>query len=685
MKNTHHTSVLILGGGFTGVAAARELHDRGIDFRLLEAEPKRLGGRVHSFEHAVDGRGSGSATAPAPVNATGHGRAPLVFEGGAQFIGVTQPVIMALVKEHFPEALVDAFAARFQYDDEVAVLCGRRYGYSRKAALFGIGGVPPQMSFWDVLSAMLLIGQIQVIERRVNVVAPWSSPPEILALDGISMADWMQQAFVTPAAADLVAMSVQALLSVEPKDISALYFFWYVASNRGFLNEVNDNEGGPQQYYLSVGFARLVEKLAEPFADRIAHGAAVSSVQMHPPSTAASPPGAKAITVHTKSGDVWHADKLIVAMSPSSAGRIRYSPEPPAARRSLMAQRMGRTVKCQVFYRSPWWRDSHGAHYSGYVGAASSPVIWVMDNTVPGQSDAFCLMTFTVASQAEALGHKLDKARVAKWVTDALCHLFDDTRALAASPEFVDIVFHDWCAERAFIPGRPNTVFEKGLFTGADAPGRLIDEPWDDRVFFASSETARKLDPTSKSAYWTDKDGYPDAREGVGYMDGAILAGRFVAHQALRALGHAGYDHGVDATFAADPPTPAAPQPDAPPAIDRSTILAALSNLSSLVHAAAVPDARGWIASGWANTSSALQDWMAGTVAQAIAMAGLPPDAGGLCAFAQWGSRYATEAAAGLSPEDAKTDGDIRALTAVVGALMALKSAEPFSPSPATP
>ena len=53
---TRSPSVIVIGGGIAGVAAARALHDASIEVVLLESRD-RLGGRVHtdfSFGFPVD-------------------------------------------------------------------------------------------------------------------------------------------------------------------------------------------------------------------------------------------------------------------------------------------------------------------------------------------------------------------------------------------------------------------------------------------------------------------------------------------------------------------------------------------------------------------------------------------------------------------------------------------------------
>ena len=73
---------------------------------------------------------------------------------------------------------------------------------------------------------------------------------------------------------------------------------------------------------------------------------------------------------------------------------------------------MGTTLKCQVFYKEPFWRDSNGYSYDGYVGGANYPILWVMDNSGTGPEGPFVLMTFTRAYTKQFARHKA----MARWV-----------------------------------------------------------------------------------------------------------------------------------------------------------------------------------------------------------------------------------------------------------------------------
>lgn len=685
-KKVQKTHVLIIGGGFAGVSAAAELAKANVDFELLEADSERLGGRVKSFAHRPGRPGSQAYH----------------FEHGAQYIGITQTEILALVDKHLPHALVDGYSARLPWPDQIAVLNGGRYCYDREACLFGIGGIPPQLELWDVLATLLLIQEIEAIQRQINVDEPWMSPPELLALDQVTVEDWFARPWVPPIARDLVVVSVQALFSAEPREISAFYFFWYCACNGGFLNLINDQKGGPQQFYLSTGIEALIEKIAEPFQKHVHLGCPVEWIEQ-----LKDPNGYKVARVTLQDGTVWEADKVIVAMSPSTAGRINYNPPVPPKRQELLSQRMGRTIKCVVFYNEPWWRDSHGKRYTGYSGAASSPVLWVMDDSPPGPGNKGChaLMTFTVGKFVDELGTYPAHEELVRLVTEGLAFLFDDARALSTSKHFIDLVAYAWNPAETFVGGGPNTVFGPGLFTGDNCAAKLLNEPWNDIIYFASAETSRKLNPTSCAPVYTPSPDpgtqgtFPDHRQGLGYMDGAILAGYYVAAQV----------QGLAPTPASPPPKPAslAAAPTAamtPPELSLAQVKHALALLCEAFYAGSAIDVAAWEAppDPWQQDPAALQGWVADVLVLALVQAGLvppppdPPTPEWLDAFTQAaiafvGAGYAASIADPTTypRADAPEVRSIQALTPIAGALMRLKSTEPFlaaaAPGPPDP
>jgi len=640
--------VLIAGGGWTGVSAALTLHehnvrnpDKAVTFALLEGHPTRLGGRAYSYEHEwVDESGARRKTA---------------FEHGAQYVGNQQTALWALIQRAIEEgliardALVDGYAARLPYKEQVMMIAGRRYPYDRDQALFGIGGVPPGLGLWDIMGVLVIVGVIQAAEQAINVLSPWESPAAVTELDRVTLLEWISSFGLPPAAVSLLRVSVEAVISVEADQVSAFYFLWYCACNGGFLNEVNDEKGGPQQYYLASGLDDLVEKLAAPVADRIHRGEVVRTVEY----------GAEGPVTVTTDERTFRAKKLIVATSPASASKLTFDPPLPAAWQAVTSQSMGTTVKCQVFYRSPWWRNvaaqtdplKEGVpQYTGYCGAADSPVIWVMDYSpvgpAPDYRDQGCyaLMTFTIGSEAKDLLKHPDKEHVVRWVTTALCDLFNDTRALSSSSEYLDLRWFTWDENTSLIPGGPNTVFAPGILTGSDAPGTAFDRPVADRLYFAAAELSCKSPSERKSPGpcfvpdWQtlgQTGTYSDFRQSLGYMDGAVTCGRFVAQQVLedltlrektsgtRAVGTASTS-GKPLRTAAAPPSAGRTSSSATP-VPQETVVAGLTMLCQTLYAASAPP--GSSAGGGANDAktdpAALQTWLTSVIVEMLVTNGL--------------------------------------------------------------
>lgn len=674
-KNDNHVSVLVIGGGWTGTQAAIRLEAAGVNVALLEAGPK-LGGRVKTFGYT-------------PGNA---GSQRFFFEHGAQYVGDAQTEIMALINQYLPEALVDGYTARLPYRNQVAVLDGVRFEYNRDNCLFGIGGVPPNLDLWSVLGALLLVLEIQSVERQIDVASPWRSPTHITALDSITMAEWLARPWIPAMSRSLVAMSVQALLSVETHELSALYFHWYCACNLGFLNEVNDEEGGPQQYYMATGMEALIDRTVAHMRHRIHFDSPVQSIRQadEQGNPLIDADGKPFVRVTLQDGRVWTADKVLVAMSPKTYGRLNYAPELPEKRRELASQPMGRTIKCVVFYRTPWWRNSHGLHYTGYAGAEGNPILWVMDYSpvIPeGQSSCYALMTFTVGRHVDELGPYPSKEKLVDVLTKNLSFLFNDTRALADSGEFIDLIPYSWDPAQTYVGGGPNTVMGVGMLSGPDCAGRLLNRPWN-HVYFASAETSRKVGAGRVG-------GYSEARQSLGYMDGAIVAGRFVADQILAALNRTVSDAELDdtpeETSLPEEKAPTIKMPIEPPPLSVDQVQEVLANFCTLLYNGSSLNFEQWEQERWFQDSQALLYWVADQLATALIQAGLltpppqnpsPPERA--MEFMQAATSFIGSGNAYYNAKNPSGDAgleDIRQMTAIGNALMQLKSSEPF-PTP---
>src|SRR5215218_8174569 len=202
----------------------------------------------------------------------------------------------------------------------------------------------------------------------------------------------------------------------------------------------------------------------------------------------------------THDGGVVKAGRAIVALPPTLAGRIRYSPALPPLRDQLTQQvPMGYVIKLQIAFPEPFWRTDG---LSGSVFSLDDEVSVIFDNSPPDLSCGV-LLGFLEGDHARRAG-KLPPEERKEMVLSVFARFFGPR---AAKPD--EYVERDWAAEewsRGCYGGR----FGTGVWTGY---GEALREPVG-RIHWAGSETAE---------VWN------------GYMDGAVRSGERAAREMLTA------------------------------------------------------------------------------------------------------------------------------------------------------
>jgi monoamine oxidase len=210
--------------------------------------------------------------------------------------------------------------------------------------------------------------------------------------------------------------------------------------------------------------------------------------------------GRKGVEIETRRGR-WRAERAIVAIPPTLAGRIQYAPKLPGTRDQI-TQRfpMGSVVKCMAVYDEPFWRTDG---LSGMATSDTGPVKVTFDNSPPDAKPGV-LLGFVEGQEAREftrLGR--DARRTA--VLESLARYFGDRAGDALA--YTD---KSW-AEDAWTRGCYGGYAPPGVITGYRA---ALREPVG-RLHWAGTETA---------TVWN------------GYMDGAIESGQRAAAEVLAAL-----------------------------------------------------------------------------------------------------------------------------------------------------
>jgi monoamine oxidase len=439
--DARETDVVVVGAGISGLAAACNLRGFGAEVTVVEARA-RIGGRVLS--HDV-----GGAT----------------FDLGAQWLGPSQVRLRALVER----LGLPTFPQRHD-GTKVIDVDGKRRTYRGKL---------PSLSLVDLVATELMVRRVERMAKGV----PLDHPHQVRggpALDSQSLESFKRSLTSGRVPKELFDVAVRTVFGAEAAELSLLYFLFYLNSAGG-LRQLVEIEGAAQQDRLVGGAHALARALCDELgSERLVLGEAVRSIEER----------GDRMLVRSETLAL-SAKRVVVAIPPHLAGRIRFDPPLGAAREQLLQRwPMGSTTKCLVFYQRASWRDRG---LSGEAVSTGGPVSVVFDNS-SADGAVPCLLAFVVGKHARRLGKlSADERRLA--VTSQLERLLEAPRS-----QINHYLEQDWAAE-PFTGGCPAAAMPPGVLSS-------LGDGWRDpvgRVHWAGTETARHwngyLEGALESAY----------------------------------------------------------------------------------------------------------------------------------------------------------------------------------------
>jgi monoamine oxidase len=462
-RRSRRAHVAIVGAGLAGLTAARDLAAAGRSVVVLEAEG-RVGGRT--LNHRLDG---GEA-----------------IELGGQWVGPTQDRVLALARE----LGVETFPTHND-GENVLIVEGRRSRYGSGAVRIPPDprNVPLDPAAAEVFGLFAMLDQMAL---KVPVDEPWAAV-RAGEWDAQTLETFSNTLLFSRGARGLWSAAAQAVWGAEPRDLSLLFVLRFIrgAGNErteGNIGRIVSVPDGAAERRLVGGSQRLALELARRLGRIVVLRAPVRVITQ----------AARHVTVESERLIV-RANRVIVAVAPTVAGQIRYSPGLPAARAEL-TQRIpqGTFVKAEAIYDEPFWRKD-GLTGQGVSDMGAARICF--DNSPPDGAPGV-LLGFVAGHEARKWTRRPAAARRAEILRNFAAFVGD--RALRPR----DYVEMDWSAQ----PWTRGAV----AFT---APGVLLDygsaiRAPIGRIHWASSET---------STYWN------------GYMDGAVRSGERAAKEVLAA------------------------------------------------------------------------------------------------------------------------------------------------------
>ncbi len=436
--------VVVVGAGFAGLTAARQLARGGVDVLVTEAR-HRVGGR--SFTDRTE--------------------AGFMVERGGQWMGPGQDHLAALAQEFS----VSTFLT-YTKGEGVELREGQRNTY--------VGLIPtsdPEAASEGV-AAML---DLDLASFDIPLDAPWTAD-NAAALDAQTLATYLEANLESKVARDILAVAVKAIFGTEPSELSLLFTLFYLRSGGGLTNLARTT-GGAQERRFFGGTQQLATAMAAELGDRVLLGAPVSAIAHGPDevrvSGRVSPPGADPADPGADHDDLAIvARRAILAMSPVLTGRLCFTPSLPGRRDQLaMRMPMGSVTKVHALYDTPFWRDEG---LNGQIVATDGAISSAFDNS-PDDASFGAIAGFIAGDDCRRM-EQLDPEVRRREIVGELARAFGP-RAL----EPIEVIEQHWPGE-PFTRGGPVAVSVPGALVGFGSALRTPIGP----LHWAGTETAEQ-------------------------------------------------------------------------------------------------------------------------------------------------------------------------------------------------
>lgn len=417
--------VIIVGAGFAGIMAARELTQAGKTVALLEAR-SRLGGR--SLSHPI---GAGKVV---ELGCEFHGQDDSVSARTARSVGIGSQKV---------------------YDQGHRLMDDGRKLVRWRGQLPGLSPA----TLVDFGQAAL---RIERMRREVPEEAPWAAP-HARQWDSETMWSWMRRNVRTKGARSLMRVMIEAGMAASPADVSLLHVLNYSNGTGGF-RAMTSVTGGTLENRFDGGSQGVALRLAEAVAAETYVGAEVRRIVHSEDHVRVSGPGFEAV-----------GQRVVVAVPVPLVGRIEFYPILPGYRdQATQRLTMGSAIKYLVLYDEPFWRAEG---LTGQAISPAGPVRAVLDSCPPDGTPGV-LTAFVTGPSAREMGRLTPPERRER-VLRELVRFFGPR---AGRP--YDLIEKNWLAEQ-YTRGCYHGYAPPGLYTEY---GPALKEPIG-RIHWAGAES----------------------------------------------------------------------------------------------------------------------------------------------------------------------------------------------------
>ncbi|GBL97350.1 Amine oxidase [flavin-containing] B [Araneus ventricosus] len=431
------SEVIVVGGGISGLSAAKWLHEAGINVICLEARD-RVGGRTLTKRDPKVG---------------------YVDIGGA-YVGPTQDRLLRMAKE---------FNVENYKVNEVEDLLHYKNGRQTR---FSSGTLPKRRNPLVDMDINNIFYLMDKMGEEIPTDAPWNAN-HADEWDTMTYKEFLKKNCWTKGGLEFFKNFVNINITSESYEASLLSFLWYIKQCGGTKRIFSTANGGQERKFKG-GTQQISEKMAEKLGDGV--------VIKNSPVVGINQESKDFVLVRTLNGKEYKTKYIILACPPVVQLKIHFTPELPPLRSQLMQRMpMGTVMKAILYYKKAFWKELGLCGSMLVEGGDEHPVFYALDDTKPDGSYP-AIIGFVLADKCRRMCVLTPEERKNK-VARSLAQVIGSSEALKP----IHYEEKNWMDEQ-YSGGCYTAMYPPGFFTRY---GRVIRTPID-RLYFAGTETAVK-------------------------------------------------------------------------------------------------------------------------------------------------------------------------------------------------
>ncbi|MFZ1024702.1 MAG: NAD(P)/FAD-dependent oxidoreductase [Limnoraphis robusta] len=230
--------VLIVGAGIAGLTAAYRLTQAGIPVEIIEAR-NRVGGRINTVTKAAG--------------------TPLIAELGGEFINTDHTCIRSLAEE-LGLGLIDLLAVDAGLIPDTYFFEGRR------------------VSLEEIINDFVPVAaQVSADLEAIENFEDYTSQDEAaIAIDNISLAQYLNQIPTTPTIRQLLRIAYTIEFGLNAEEQSPLNLIYYIGTEPGTFEIFGDSD---ERFYLDGGSEQITQRLAQFLTNSIQTTTVLESIR----------------------------------------------------------------------------------------------------------------------------------------------------------------------------------------------------------------------------------------------------------------------------------------------------------------------------------------------------------------------------------------------------------------------